>query len=67
MSEHEKFWIVARDLNNLTATHRHESFEAAQTEAQRLCEKERKPFFVFEAVAVVEIEHPIPPTKWTTL
>lgn len=40
------FWIVMRDKKATTINKRHETFEDARREAERLCEKDHAKFFV---------------------
>ena len=44
------FWIVAKASCQLNSTIRHDSFELAKEECERLAEKERRTFLVFRCV-----------------
>jgi hypothetical protein len=61
----KKFFVVIRDQEGTFIKHRHATVLEAAREAQRLCRKERKRFYVAEVVAAVEFSEA--PVIWTDL
>jgi len=58
-----EFWMVMKDDCSNYSSHRHFTEEGARIEAERLCHKEGKRFFVLKTIAYVEPENP--PVKWS--
>ena len=57
------FWIVAKEsMPDIKATVRHETFEAADAEAQRLTRVNKEPFIVLASVGRWVQEQP--PLTW---
>lgn len=50
------FWIVCKDVPELKAYVRHETREAAEAEAERLCRKTRDAFLIFEVFGRCEVQ-----------
>lgn len=50
MKEVKKFWMV---LGHDAPSHKHETFDDAKSEAERLARKEGRTFTILEAVGVV--------------
>jgi len=49
-----KFWMVMRAGGNFPSV-RHQTKDAATSEAQRLCQKHQANFFVLEAILMVRV------------
>jgi hypothetical protein len=61
----ETFYVVLRADTTNAPTVRHPTETEAREEAERLCQKTGKPFFVLQAVAKVEIAQF--PVKWMNI
>jgi hypothetical protein len=61
-----KFWMIIRadESTGENVTHQHYDFLEAEKEAERLCRKEGKPFYVLEMIGRVEPGLPFPPVSW---
>jgi len=53
MNDKKKFWAVCRENCGGVSQKRHETFEAARQEAERLAQKENARFFVLEVIGIV--------------
>lgn len=52
-----KFWMVIRDTSPNICQKRHETYDSAKEEAERLCNKERARFYILEAVEVLQLKN----------
>lgn len=53
-AEETGWWVVVRDKPQMYTSRRHDTFEAAFSEAERLCKKEGAKFFVLKVIGMVE-------------